>query len=560
MPKSKDELISVNEAGRVLSELLTKESKLSLEINTFDNFVQDVFAKAYPDRSYNTWHVRKVATYMDELMKTENKMGVVVLPRYHLKSTLCGYAFSVYRMLCTYGEGFYCSYKEDLANYHRSQIKKHIAENPLLSPIFKDLRVRSDFEIYYKIGAGRRVHMSADGIFSVKRGLHTDIVTIVDDILGTVENPMTPTELVKAETMFDAEVVNIPNRGCPLILFGTVMSYDDVLFHKSKNPEFSEPLWLPAEHPDNVHDVLWHDRYPMDWLQRRKGTIGWKAYATEFLLTPVMATEGFFTPDELHRVVNKNLRNHSFYDRFDKEDKHVVAGFDTGKRKNPSHMAIFVDNEKGELIQIHSSFYDQMDYETQISYINQAIEAFQIDRLYYDNSRSELEDRKLPRQCVPIKFTGRGERNRATYAANFSTAVENNRIQLLDDDRMISQALAITKDLKAIESPLGHADSFWSIALACGCYEDNYAPFRRKGFAYLGDLQRTLVREVLPEQQKGTAPSTPKEAAQNITLLQKFEKIKTSTNMCKICMGKDFEILGEKKKRCMRCMTTWEED
>jgi len=44
-------------------------------------------------------------------------------------------------------------------------------------------------------------------------------------------------------------------------------------------------------------------------------------------------------------------------------------------------------------------------------------------------------------------------------------AITNKEIEFLNDPRMLSQMLMVTNDLQAVETPEGHADSFWSIAL-----------------------------------------------------------------------------------------------
>ena len=51
-------------------------------------------------------------------------------------------------------------------------------------------------------------------------------------------------------------------------------------------------------------------------------------------------------------------------------------------------------------------------------------------------------------------------------ATNFEKMVENNEVELLNDRRMLDQILVVDNDLQALETPEGHGDSFWSIALA----------------------------------------------------------------------------------------------
>lgn len=474
-----EELIDFNQAFEELANSIST-SKTAIEITTFENFIIDVFSLSYPEYNFDTWHVHSIGNFLDRVLASENKMSVSVLPRYHLKSTLLGYAFSIYRMLTAFGDGLYISYKDELANFHLSNIKNAISRNPILNPIMKDLRPQSTAGIEYKIG-NKRVRMFSSGIFAMKRGLHTDLCTIVDDVLGTVENPLSMLELDKAKLMFNTEVQNIPNRDCPLIVFGTVMSYSDLLFDLKDNAEFMS-LWYPALNPDKDHEVLWEDKYPKEWLEKKKRQSGWKSFSTEFLLMPVMATEAFFTREELdNNAIDSTLKNHSIYRIFNKEWHHVVAGLDIGKRRNPSHLSIFVDNDEGVLTQLHQEFWDGMEYTEQIEKIKAAVENFKIDKLYIDATRGEMEERGLPRECMMVKFTGRGFRSQSSYATDFAKYVENKKVKLLDDTRFINQITCVTNDLKAPESPLGHGD----------CYDQYTEILTDKGWKLFEDLDKT---------------------------------------------------------------------
>lgn len=349
---------------------------------------------------------------------------------------------------------------------------------------------------------------------------------IADDLLGTVENPMTLGELEKAERMFNQEIINIPNKGCPLIVFGTTIDYSDLLFKLKDNSEFMN-LWMPAIHPDTEHEVLWDDVFDKKTLEIKKRASGWKAFSTEFLLTPVSATEAFLTREEIDRVIDTNLKSLSIFRKFEKEGRNVVAGLDIGKRRNPSHLSVFVSDENDHLIQICQEFWDEMEYVQQVKNIGIAIENFGIDKMFIDATRGEMEERGLPRECILIKFTGRGGRNQQSYATDFAKYVENKQIRLIDDDRFISQIVCMRNDLKAPSSPWGHGDSFWSVALAVGAFQDFYAKGRKKGFSYLGNLTESFE--------------------------EKKVDIMKDDNVCKICNKRAFETLEDGRIRCKNC-------
>jgi len=455
-----DNAIEYNKSFGALSDILEDKESDTIDLSSFDAFVQKTFALSYPQYSFDTWHIHKVCNFVDDVCKTDSKIGLVVLPRYHLKSTLLGYAFSIYRMLKSSGDGLYISYKEELATFHLSNLKEIIRTNPRLSPLFQDMRDRSESGIYYRVGS-KRVRIFSSGIFGMKRGLHTDVVTIVDDILGTVENPLNLGELEKAEKMFNQEVAQIPNIGCPMIIFGTVMDFSDLLFKLKDNPNIPS-LWLPAVHPDPVdepeREILWPARFSKEILERQKQIIGWKAFSTEFLLMPVLAMEAFITREELEPMIDKNLKSHSIYRAYNKEDKNIVAGLDIGKRKNPSHLVVFEDDGNGILTCICQEFWDQIEYVEQARRVTEAIQNIGIDKFYIDATRGEMEERNLPRECTLIKFTGRGQRNQTSYASDFARYVERQQLKLIDDDRFISQITCMSNSLKAPNTASGHAD------------------------------------------------------------------------------------------------------
>ena len=62
-----------------------------------------------------------------------------------------------------------------------------------------------------------------------------------------------------------------------------------------------------------------------------------------------------------------------------------------------------------------------------------------------------------------VNFT---QKKKFEIAAQFEKAVKNKKIVLLADDRQKRQILNCDNDLKSMDTPEGHGDSFWSNALA----------------------------------------------------------------------------------------------
>jgi len=77
---------------------------------------------------------------------------------------------------------------------------------------------------------------------------------------------------------------------------------------------------------------------------------------------------------------------------------------------------------------------------------------------------------------------------------------------------------------------MGHGDSFWSVALAVGAYQDFYAPDRGKGVVYLGDIQETLTEKKLDS--------------------------RIREDICKICNKRTLEIRENGEVFCTTCLAT----
>ena len=229
--------------------------------------------------------------------------------------------------------------------------------------------------------------------------------------------------------------------------------------------------------------------------------------------------------------------------------KPIVSGYDVGKKGNPSHHVVFavVDDpirkdDKGlpvqKVIMLHQKFLDGWEYTRQVEYLKACVDYFGIQRGYYDNTRAELEERSMPRQLIPVTLSSSdGPKSKSKYglATNFAKLVEQRRIEILDDDRFISQITCVTNDLQAASTPLGHGDSFISVCLAVGAYTDYFARDRRKGFSDLGNIQEVFDKE---GKVNLTSPNLPE-------------------NVCKICKGRRFEATPDGRKKCLKCFTVW---
>jgi len=116
---------------------------------------------------------------------------------------------------------------------------------------------------------------------------------------------------------------------------------------------------------------------------------------------------------------------------------------------------------------IYQRFLDGWNYNEQLAHVNEIVERLKVDEGAYDATRGELESfeerGEISSVLDPIVFK---TTNKHDMATNFEKMVENKEVELLNDRRMLDQILVVDNDLKALETPEGHGDSFWSVALA----------------------------------------------------------------------------------------------
>ena len=194
------------------------------------------------------------------------------------------------------------------------------------------------------------------------------------------------------------------------------------------------------------------------------------------MCSPIWTEEAYFQRDELMRAVNHELKERK---QSVKEYEHrpamIVGGLDLGKKTHPSHFTIFEMTSNNNYTQIYEKFMDGWDYSRQVEMINGMIKFYGLDRINYDDTRSELEsfrEKQIIDSAIwkPVVFK---VKTKFDMASNFSRLVNHKeddkykpKIHLLNRQRMIDSILSVNNELQAAVSEIGHGDAFWSIALA----------------------------------------------------------------------------------------------
>ena len=479
MTNKQNEITTYKDAiSRLASGLIEQKN---YHVGSFYEFLRDIWSQSFDNPEYfGAWHVGVLAEDIEECLETGQNY-VAVLPRFHFKSTIMGHAFSVWRLLkaprdCSV---LYLSYSDGMARYHLSEINKTVSRNPILTSLMDNRSPKADYSFRYYINK-RPMEIMHGGLFSFKRGMHVNGALIADDVLRDPENPLNTSQITKVEDHFMTESLFIPLKGVPVVVLGTPMMPGDLLTKLQKDDRFKSRV-LPALDPVPNRRVLMPELYNEEWLLQQQEARP-KSFASEFLLQPHFATEAYFNEEEITKCEDETLRNHPASNIYKKKDEHeqLFAGFDVGKKRHPSHLVIF--RRVGEkLEQVHQSWLDGWSYSDQIEYLNDIAKNFDLEKGYIDNTRGELEDRGLDPVWHAMHFTLKSKR---TMAQIFEEYVSKSNLTLIQDSRQQEQIVSVSNELKAPETPMGHGDAFFSVAMALqAAYETTLYRYESLGSA-----------------------------------------------------------------------------
>ena len=456
-----DEVISIDKAFDLLSEGLVTQEKY--QVGSFKDFLRNVWSQSFDHPEYfQAWHVGVLADDIQECVETGMNY-VAVLPRFHFKSTLLGHAFSVWRLLTAPRDCsvLYLSYADHMARYHIAEINKAVSRNPILSELMDNRNPKADYSARFFINK-KPMEIMHGGLFSFKRGMHVNGALIADDVLRDPENPLNMGQITKVEDHFMTESMFIPLKGVPVIVLGTPMMPGDLLAKLQEDSRFKSRV-LPALDPVPGRRVLMPELYDEEWLLEQQAARP-KSFASEFMLIPHFSTEAYFDEEDITKNEYDYLRSApatQVYKDIDVGD-YIFGGFDVGKKRHPSHLVLF--RKRGDKVeQIHQSFLEGWSYSDQIEYLNDVAENFNLTTGYVDNTRGELEDRGLDMRWLSMNFS---KKSKNTMAHIFEQFVHSGNLKLIKDERQKQQILSVSNELKAPDTPLGHGDAFFSIAMA----------------------------------------------------------------------------------------------
>ncbi len=378
--------------------------------------------------------------------------------------------WQLYRANRPFEEYSYFSYKQGLAEYHTKKTKTYIAN----CSCFAGFKSLTDAEsiLRYQTPAGGIWECSPEGILAFKRGLHKDGVAL-DDILTDTRTRLDLSQIEKVGRIFHNEVVRIPKKGAWMHLVGTPQDTSDLFYQLKDNPRYCFAEY-PAEKTINGKRIAtWPEVYDLEELDKIKSDGTDRSYQKEMLLLPVRSEDSYFTREEIEELIDPNLKNLKPGGKpkdYGLEGVEVYGAMDLGKKRHPSHLAVFTKRPVGggwRYEQIVSRWFDSVQYIDQLEWAKAAVESFGMIRLKYDNTRAEFEAldemKEVPRQMEAVTMTKAGN---FAAASALDRVVNRKEIRFLPDDRQLRQICVVDNDLKAPETSEGHGDAFFSCALA----------------------------------------------------------------------------------------------
>lgn len=418
----------------------------------------------------------------------ENRKTITVEPRAHWKS-MRFYAYLMWRIWRNRWDkenvrAQYFSYRKQLAAEHMRMIKYLVDESIFPALGLLDEKVKADsLARYVWRGAGgiRRFSIRAYGLLEFSRGTHSEIV-LVDDPLKDDSDPNIRTNVWKINTIFVTVIMNIPVINGVLHVIGTPQSEDDFYFEPSIQKEFAFRLRPAILAVDGKERPLWPEMYSLEKLKKMQESRRVKIssgvvslFEQEYMCQPRTTTNSYFDGVLVRKCVDETL---PFYDLANAHTweggagVYVIAGYDPGKKTDPGHFAAFEVRPDGNIVQIVSKWFDDVDYiadtsaqMSQFSYLRRASELFRITTIFADNSRGELqvlEEQKVLSNLVPVHISARKKLEMAQAIDSF---IIQGRLKILNDQRQFRQLMAIQRDLRVMTTAEGHGEPLTSLGL-----------------------------------------------------------------------------------------------
>lgn len=155
----------------------------------------------------------------------------------------------------------------------------------------------------------------------------------------------------------------------------------------------------------------------------------------------------------------------------------LVAGFDVGRKKDLSELSIFEELDGKKVCRMLRS-YDRVPFSEQEAALRQMLGMLPVARLSIDQTGIGMHlAENLSRDFAVVVPETFSNESKEVWATDFKILLQRKDVVLPKDRELVSQIHSIKKRLTPTGKPSfevereevnrGHADRFWSVALAC---------------------------------------------------------------------------------------------
>jgi len=298
----------------VVEMTVNQMDKYKLIMNDLYKFYNYFVINHFTKKIIPAPHIEKLSRELMKMYRGDYRKLTVSMPPRHSKSSLITLAFPLWLIsrdptlnimvinsTFTLSESFGIRIR-DLFHQYGEKIGLRISDKKHASGwlMFEDLDGNLTGGSIRLIGIGGQI-----------TGFDADWI-IVDDLVKGVQDT-TPTVLSKTKDFFKGIVMQRVEPDTRLIVLGTIWHSDDILSYlRTEQAEEYVIMDMPAYDEDN--NVLWHDRYNLDFFKTREKEMGTRMFQALYLCNPLDETGDFFNIDKLEFIDRDEARNHFLID------------------------------------------------------------------------------------------------------------------------------------------------------------------------------------------------------------------------------------------------------
>jgi len=461
-------------------------------------FIYEIFSKSFPKEENKQAgiipfiggrHVNWTSAFLQN-----NPWTMRISAKNHFKSVSL-YAMIMWDMFVNHYSDIDChyfSFQEHMAAYHGRKIKTLISNNPYFQD-FHDCKPTAEGVMDYTLGEdeyGVEHHfkLTPHGILGFKRGLHCARV-YGDDLLQDPAQRIDPAIVHKVNYIVKSQLIDIPTKPAPyswLHIVGTAQTEFDFYFDRGFQRRFRIKI-MPGILDETNKEVLWPEWQSYEDLCAKREEMGPKNFSREYMCAPVHSEDMWFSKTDIDKIVVKSEKEYEKVVLSAKE-RVTVGGWDLGKKNHPAYACIF-EEVSGRAWMRWERWFDGVEYLEQLRTIKKACKRFYVDKLWFDNTRGDMET-EIERGNIPGYMEPKVENreNKFSQAQELDKRVRSDPIgiKIFNNHRTIQQLLVVDNDLKAMVTPSGHGDSFVGMRMAMGALAETTGRTTKQKLYFFG--------------------------------------------------------------------------